>query len=118
MCSKLARWCIVGSEAKAGRTYNERETSVILHKFPIHGLHEICFESEYVEIRSLGQLVLRWPCSCLCSCCSSGSWFGSVYLLQVIKLKQVEHTLNEKRVLYSINFPFTVSLKFAFKVSM
>ncbi|KAI0219454.1 cAMP-dependent protein kinase catalytic subunit beta [Lamellibrachia satsuma] len=34
---------------------------------------------------------------------------------KVVKLKQVEHTMNEKRVLYSISFPFMVSLKFAFK---
>lgn len=34
---------------------------------------------------------------------------------KVIKLKQVEHTLNEKRVLCAVNFPFIVSLKIHFK---
>ena len=36
--------------------------------------------------------------------------------VQVVKLKQVEHTLNEKRILSSIRHPFIVKLEYSFKV--
>lgn len=34
---------------------------------------------------------------------------------KVVKMKQVEHTLYEKRILEAIRFPFTVSMEFSFK---
>jgi len=37
---------------------------------------------------------------------------------KVIKLKQVEHTLNEKKILQSITFPFLVNLAYSFKVKL
>ncbi len=34
---------------------------------------------------------------------------------KIVKLKQVEHTLNEKRILTCVRFPFLVGLKYHFK---
>ena len=36
----------------------------------------------------------------------------------MVKLKQVEHTLNEKRILSSIRHPFIVKLEYSFKVTV
>jgi hypothetical protein len=34
-----------------------------------------------------------------------------------VKLRQVEHTLNEKMILAAVSFPFLVNMAFHFKVS-
>lgn len=35
---------------------------------------------------------------------------------KIIKMKQIDHARNEKRILQSISFPFTVFMEFCFKV--
>lgn len=35
--------------------------------------------------------------------------------IRIVKLKQVEHTLYEKKILESAKFPFLMSLEFSFK---
>lgn len=48
---------------------------------------------------------------------ASGEFFAMKILnkQRIVKLKQVEHTLYEKQILNSINFPFVVTLKYHFK---
>lgn len=49
---------------------------------------------------------------------NKGTKFFAMKVLEkerIIKMKQVEHTLYEKRILEAIRFPFTVSMEFSFK---
>ncbi|KAL7056523.1 hypothetical protein AAHC03_020708 [Spirometra sp. Aus1] len=48
---------------------------------------------------------------------STGKFYAIKILhkAKIVRLKQVEHTLNEKRILETISFPFIVNMKFHFK---
>lgn len=37
---------------------------------------------------------------------------------KLVKMKQVDHTRNEKRILQCVSFPFTVFMEFCFKASI
>lgn len=60
---------------------------------------------------------MTWIALTLLSKSNNQEAFFPVSLFQVVKLKQVEHTLNEKKILQAITFPFLVELNYHFKVS-
>ncbi|XP_036613939.1 cAMP-dependent protein kinase catalytic subunit beta isoform X2 [Trichosurus vulpecula] len=49
------------------------------------------------------------------TCTRQGKCAPQTQQEKVVKLKQIEHTLNEKRILQAVNFPFLVKLEYAFK---
>lgn len=69
----------------------------------------LCFGNDKYQIQYESDLVYKTH-SDYYLCCIL--WF----LFQVVKLKQIEHTLNEKRILQAVSFPFLVRLEYAFKV--
>ena len=51
-------------------------------------------------------------------CCKAASMLlVDCWCEQIVKLKQIEHVIYEKRVLYSMSFPFCVRSEFTFKVT-
>ncbi|PRD35175.1 UNVERIFIED_CONTAM: kin-1 [Trichonephila clavipes] len=77
----------------------------------------VSFNMTLVSVAYITHVLTYWgsygiKCVDLESFCTN---YFFLCLAKVVKLKQVDHTLNEKRILHAIDFPFMVNMVYHFK---